>query len=138
MRRERRPIRFEPPYGALLDDILAFRTLADAEATLTRLEQLRQLFASTDDKTGEEYCRQVGLAGRRRSEGISRNPKVGSGLRAQKREIASWFRVWLETPELFSSWLELRKRTGEYREIEGGEREGDGNDAGQQNRREPG
>lgn len=139
MGRGGQPLHFEHPYGTLLDGLLAFRTLADAERTLTRLEQLRQFFARSDDKKGEEYCRQVGLAGRYRSEGISRNPKVGPRLRTQKREIAEWFRIWLETPELFSGWLELRKRTDEYRAIEAGERgERDGHDAGRADGGEPG
>jgi len=138
MRQGRQPLRFEDPYGSVLNSLLAFRTLTDAERTLTRLEQLRQFFAGSDDKKGEEYCRQVGIAGRQRSEGISRNSKTGSRLRAQKREIGEWFRIWLETPELFSSWLELRKRTDEYRAIEAAEhREGDGNLAGQPDSREP-
>ena len=130
---------FEQPYGALLDGLLEFRTLADAERTLARLEQLRQFFAGSDDKKGEEYCRQVGRAGRRRSEGISRNPRVASRLRMQKREISDWFRIWLETPDVFASWLRLRKRTDEYREIEAGERgDNDGVHTGESSGSDPG
>jgi hypothetical protein len=35
--------------------------------------------------------------------------------RKEKAEIARWFEIWLETPELFVDWLALRKKTEELR-----------------------
>ena len=39
--------------------------------------------------------------------------------RKEKQEIASWFQVWLETPDLFADWLALRKSSEEFRELFG-------------------
>ncbi len=36
--------------------------------------------------------------------------------RAEKEEIANWFRIWLENPDAFFEWLEVRKQTPEFRE----------------------
>ncbi len=65
--RPREP-RFDPPYDSMLDGILSFRTLAETEETIRRLEDLRQRFLSSSDKKGVEYCRMVGALGRRRAE----------------------------------------------------------------------
>jgi hypothetical protein len=65
-----------------------------------------------------EYCRRVGALGRRRAELISRNRRVDPRKRLQKREAAVWFRVWLETPELFEDWVSLRKRTEDYLKLQ--------------------
>jgi hypothetical protein len=100
-----------------LKGILSFKCFQDAEQTLLRLEAMRQKYlAETDDK-GLRYCREIGLLGRRRAELVSRNRKVCATKRRQKSEIAFWFRVWLETPDLFRDWLELRKGTPSFREL---------------------
>ena len=107
----------EPPYREALSGILAFSTLAEAEETLRRLENLCRKYRSASDKKGVEYCRRIALLGRRRAELISRNKKVGLQKRLQKQEIANWFRIWLETPALFEDWLSMRKGTEEFRKI---------------------
>jgi hypothetical protein len=47
---------------------------------------------------------------------ISHNRKVESQKREEKREIAEWFRIWLETPDAFFDWLDVRKTSSEFRE----------------------
>jgi hypothetical protein len=46
---------------------------------------------------------------------ISRNHKVDASKRAQKEEIAHWFAIWLETPDAFFDWLEVRKQSPEFK-----------------------
>ncbi len=39
------------------------------------------------------------------------------GIRVDpETEIAEWFTVWLQTPEIFDDWLELRRRSANFRE----------------------
>ena len=64
--------------------------------------------------------REVGRLGRRRAEMISRNHKVDGAKRAEKEEIAQWFAVWLETPDAFFDWLEVRKQSPDYEKRFGG------------------
>ncbi len=52
---------------------------------------------------------------------ISRNSRVDPGKRRRYAEIADWFRVWLETPEIFGDWLGLRKQSETYRKLSGAE-----------------
>jgi len=110
-------VEFDPPYGEALEGILAFGSLAEAEATLRRLDNLCRIYRAASDKKGVDYCRQIAALGRRRAEWISRNRRVGRSKRMQKAEIARWFALWLENPSLFDDWLELRKCTAEYREL---------------------
>jgi hypothetical protein len=46
---------------------------------------------------------------------IARNPKVEPPKRAEKEEIANWFRIWLETPDVFFDWLDVRKQSPEFK-----------------------
>jgi hypothetical protein len=54
-----------------------------------------------------------------RAGSLAANPRVSPEKRAEKREIATWFGIWLETPELFFDWLELRKASEEFRRLFG-------------------
>jgi hypothetical protein len=113
----------EPPYNEPLDGILCFSTFAEAELTLKSLEKLCRNYAASSDKKGMEYCRRIASLGRSRAELISRNKKVRLEKRLQKKEIATWFRIWLETPDLFDDWLSLRKCTDEFQALAGSETE---------------
>jgi hypothetical protein len=111
-------LHFDPPYDAFFSDLLAFGTLAETEQTLKILENLRQRFLAASDKKGVEYCRQLGLLGRERATMIALNRRVGRDKRLTKGEAALWFRIWLETPDLFTEWLALRKTNPEFRNLE--------------------
>lgn len=112
-------LELESPYRELLTGILSFSDFAAAEETIRKLESLRENYRNAGDKRGMEYCRQIALLGRRRAEMISRNTRVSIEKRMQKQEIADWFRVWLENPEIFENWLALRKNTEEFQRLSG-------------------
>jgi hypothetical protein len=124
MARFRKVLTIDPPYESELKGILSFRCFSDAERTLHRLQELRQKYLAGGDDKGHEYCRQIALLGRRRAELVSRNRKVAAVKRKHKMEIALWFQIWLETPDLFNDWLELRKSSPSYIELLESERKG--------------
>jgi hypothetical protein len=113
----RNRLEMETPYREALEGILAFSTFAQAERTIRALEKLCRHYRLASDKKGVDYCRQVALLGRRRAELISRNARVSPSKRLRHREVANWFRIWLETPSLFDDWLQMRKETAEFREL---------------------
>lgn len=113
----RSALEIEPPYREELSGVLSFSTLSEAEDTIRKLENLCLKYRSASDKKGVDYCRRIALLGRRRAEFISRNKKVSLKKRLEKQEIANWFRIWLETPSIFSDWLSIRKNTEEFRKL---------------------
>jgi|WetSurMetagenome_2_1015567.scaffolds.fasta_scaffold702005_2 hypothetical protein len=100
-----------------LTGILSFATFAEAEKTVGRLQNLCRKYQSLSDKKGMEYCRQIASLGRKRADLISRNKRVSLPKRMQKQEIATWFKIWLETPAIFEDWLAMRKNTDEFRRL---------------------
>ncbi|MDE3169051.1 MAG: hypothetical protein KGL75_02825 [Acidobacteriota bacterium] len=101
-------------YDEEFTDLLHFSTLADAEMCLVRLDELFRKFQSQRLRAGEERVREVARLGRRRAEMIARNRKVEAKKRAEKEEVARWFGIWLETPDAFFDWLEVRKQSPEF------------------------
>lgn len=105
----------EERYEEEFEDILHFRTLQDAEVSLTRLDELLRRFRAHGEKVAVERVLEIARLGKRRAEMISRNRKVDEQKRKEKKEIAEWFRIWLETPDAFFDWLDVRKASPDFR-----------------------
>jgi hypothetical protein len=103
-------------YEEEFHDLLHFATLEDAEMCLIRLDELLRKFREQGDAEGEARVIEVAQLGYRRAVMISRNPKVDPAKRAEKEEIRQWFHVWLDNPEAFFDWLELRKQAPEFQQ----------------------
>jgi hypothetical protein len=104
----------EEEYEEEFEDLLHFKTLEDAEVSLTRLDELMRKFRAHGERAAVERVLDVARLGKRRAEMIARNRKVDAHKRAEKEEIANWFRIWLETPDPFFDWLDLRKQSPEF------------------------
>jgi hypothetical protein len=52
---------------------------------------------------------------------IAKNPKVDEKKRSEKVEIAEWFTIWLQSPEIFENWIELRRVSKDFKEKFGDE-----------------
>lgn len=109
--REEAEDRFEEEF----EDILHFKSLQDAEVSLTRLDELARRFRMHGEKAAVERVLEIARLGKRRAEMISHNRKVEEKKRREKKEIAEWFRVWLETPDAFFDWLDVRKSSPEFK-----------------------
>lgn len=101
----------EGRYEEEFEDLLHFSTLDEAEMCLVRLDELLRKFLVEGERAAAERTREVARLGKRRAEMIARNHKVDAQKRAEKEEIAHWFTIWLETPDAFFDWLEVRKQS---------------------------
>ena len=106
----------EEQYEEEFEDLLHFKTLEDAEVSIMRLDELMRKFRLHGEHTAVERVLNVARLGKRRAEMISRNRKVEAQKRAEKVEIAGWFRIWLETPDAFFDWLEVRKQAPDFKD----------------------
>ena len=105
----------EEQYEEEFEDLLHFKTLEDAEVSIMRLDELMRKFRAHGEHAAVERVLNVARLGKRRAEMISRNHKVEPHKREEKVEIANWFRIWLETPDAFFDWLEVRIHSPEFR-----------------------
>jgi hypothetical protein len=104
----------EDQYEEEFEDILHFTTLQDAEVSLMRLDELMRRFQAHGEPAAVERVLNVARLGKRRAEMIARNRKVQAAKRAEKEEMANWFRIWLEAPDAFFDWLDVRKQSPEF------------------------
>jgi hypothetical protein len=104
----------EGRYEEEFTDLLHFSTLDEAEMCLVRLDELLRKFLIEGERAAAERVREIARLGRRRAEMIARNHKVETRKRAEKEEIAHWFGIWLETPDAFFDWLDVRKQSPDF------------------------
>lgn len=104
----------EGKYEEEFTDLLHFSNLDEAEMCLIRLDELLRKFVVEGENAAAERVREVARLGRRRAEMIAHNHKVEKEKRVEKGEIAQWFAIWLDTPDAFFDWLEVRKKSPEF------------------------
>lgn len=104
----------EDQFEEEFEDLLHFKTLGDAEVSLMRLDELWRRFQAHGEKAASGRVLEIARLGKRRAEMIARNHKVEPHKRREKEEIASWFRIWLETPDAFFDWLDVRKQSPDF------------------------
>lgn len=102
------------PYEPVFRNILRFSDFAQAANSIKRLDNLRRQFARKGDEEGLRRVRETARKGKQRAQMIAANKSVDARKRAEKDEIAGWFTVWLQTPELFDDWLALRRESAEF------------------------
>ncbi len=108
--------RLESPYDAMFRNILKFSDFRQTLLSIQQLENLRRKFVADDDREGLRLMREVALKGKNRALMIAKNERVAPEKRAEKQEIAEWFTIWLQNPEVFENWIVLRQNSPDFRE----------------------
>jgi hypothetical protein len=91
--------------------------LKQAGTIMKRLETRRKSFEKSADQTALRQLRSIVIEARNAAELVAKDRSMDPGLRREQAEIAQWFGVWIQTPILFDDWLELRRRSPQFREI---------------------
>lgn len=86
-------------------------TLTDAEDLIKKLEE-RRIQANPTDAQG---LRSIAIDCRDTAQRNARRKTLDPIKRAEQYEIAEWLGVWIKTPTLFADWLELRRRSAEFK-----------------------
>lgn len=98
-----------------LQEHLDFASLSTAFASMVKVEEKRLELQIDEDTAGLKQLRNIVTASRKDSLLRARSKILDGGQREQAKEISQWLTVWLQAPELFSDWLDLRRRSPEFR-----------------------
>lgn len=108
--------RLESPYDPMFRNILKFADFKETLISIRQLENLRRKFTADKDKEGLRLIRETAIKGKQRALMISNNLRVDGKKRTEKAEIAEWFTIWLQSPEIFENWIELRMNSKDFQE----------------------
>ncbi len=96
-------------------DSLDFSSLSPAFASAVKIEEERLRLQLDDNAQGLRELREVVTAIKTELTLNSRSKIVEPAQLILLEEIVQWLKVWLQSPELFSDWLDLRRRSPEFR-----------------------
>ncbi len=109
----------ERPYDAALRNILRISGLRSTLASIRELENLRQKYKSENDKEGLRIVKETGVAGKQSAQDLANRMSADEVTRSLNLEIAEWLTIWLQTPDVFEHWVELRQRSHHFIETFG-------------------
>lgn len=96
-------------------------TLPEAARSLRTIDARYREFRQQGDRTGMRYARQTAMRARQNALALTNHPIN----REVRQEIAQWFTIWLQTPDIFQTWLEIRQQQPAFRQLLGTLRERD-------------
>ena len=100
---------FEQPYAGVRQ-----HTFEELEASLRDLSTVYMDAISAGDRDRARYCRRQVIAAKDRAKFLAANPGTPAEKRDEKQEMAQWMLVWLENPEIFSVWVNVRKSAEQF------------------------
>ena len=107
------------PYDAAFRNLMDTESLRGALRSIRELNNLRQKYAAENDREGIRLARQTALDAKRKLKAAIDDARTEGLKRSVSIEIAEWLSVWLQTPDLFNDWVELRQRSAGFRETFG-------------------
>ena len=102
------------PYEAALRDALNIRDLRSALTSIRKLDALQRKYLADDDREGSRLIRETALHAKTLALETAERTRVDAITRHVNAEIAEWLTVWLQTPEMFENWVELRQRSRDF------------------------
>ncbi|MDQ2975198.1 MAG: hypothetical protein M3R69_07285 [Acidobacteriota bacterium] len=93
---------------------LSFASLLSAVESFAKLEEKRLEFHARGNETGAKQLREFVIGARKDAQLRARSRIIDKDERKQATEISQWLTVWLQAPELFRDWLDLRRRSPEF------------------------
>ncbi len=105
----KKPLRDE----ALDETFYRFDSIPNAVRSMRAVEVERRK-ALSPERT--RRLRERLMEARSRAIDASRNPRIDGPKRAELTEIGEWLTLFLQTPEIFANWLELRIDSKDFKE----------------------
>ncbi len=102
------------PYDAALLNILNTTDLATTLSSIKRMENLRRKFGGDNDREGTRLLRQLAVEEKEKQLAAADKVRSDPNKRAIAAETAEWLTLWLQSPELFESWVALRCRSQDF------------------------
>ena len=59
--------------------------------------------------------REEGMTARKEALEQARNTKLSDDARRMNTEIAEWLTLWMQSPEMFETWIALRLTSPDYK-----------------------
>lgn len=102
------------PYQAAVENLIRLDDLQTSLSSIREVENLRRKYASSGDREGSRHLRETVLAAKTSLKKKIESPTADPRQRRINIEIFEWLSHWLQTPDLFLSWVGLRLENKDF------------------------
>ncbi len=100
----------EPTYSSIFDAAGLDRLLL----SLQKAEKIRQTLDTKNDIDAIRRLRRAAIKAKETAVKKSGEERLSDEVRNEQEEAARWLTIWLQSPELFENWVQLRLRSDEF------------------------
>ena len=102
------------PYSAAFANLIDTSELDQALHSIRRMENLRRKFETESDREGLRLLRKKAVDEKDRSRDLAQSSKNSAIRRLTAGEIAEWLALWLQSPDVFETWVKLRRGSPDF------------------------
>ena len=103
------------PHVSAFRNILNIESLGQAASSIRQLENLRRKYAGDQNKEGLRLVREKGREGRVEALKRVQALRTSDADRIMYSEIAEWLTLWMQSPEMFETWIDLRLSSEDFK-----------------------
>lgn len=103
------------PYDAALTNLFDTSELSRLRTSLKNAENLRRKLLKENDNNGVRLLRQTAIDVKKNASDDSKDKRLSEERRAATAEAVEWITLWLQSPELFETWVGMRVSTKEFK-----------------------
>jgi hypothetical protein len=104
-----------PPHDAALRNLFDLADLNRLESSLKRAENLRRKLNSEGNKDGLRLLREEAIEAKKAAQMAAKNKSLSDGECSLHAEAAEWITLWLQSPELFETWIKMRRGSKSFK-----------------------
>ncbi len=102
------------PYDAAFANLIEVEDLRAAFRSIRQMDNLRRKFDTEADREGVRLLRQKVIAEKEIKLALSQKAGISKEGRLEAGEIAEWLTLWLQSPELFETWIKIRCESTDF------------------------
>ena len=102
------------PHGAVFANLIDTKDLPAALNSIRQMEDLRRKFEAQGDRDGLRLLRKNAIAEKESKLAAAKKVRAAKEKRLEAGEIAEWLTIWLQSPELFETWIKIRRGSPDF------------------------
>ena len=102
------------PYDAAFVNLVEVGDLRTTLKSIRQIENLLRKFETAGDREGLRLLRKKVIAEKDNKIRESKNAGASKESRLEAGEVAEWLTLWLQSPELFETWVKIRRGSADF------------------------
>jgi len=110
------------PYDAALNNLFDLSDLDKLQSSLRKAENLRRKLKKDNDAVGLRLLNKNAVETKALARKKSTDTSLSAAEKSIHAEAVEWITLWLQSPELFENWINMRRANKDFKRAFGGQK----------------